>query len=224
MRAMTRYLIPPILVALIAALLVSLKPEPPNSGVHQANEQRQSPHASTEFTTPETTTGNVSRTKSKNRIQHPKPTYEETMILLGSTIIPKVDFQDQSLSEVTAALNTFIKDAGISPHKLKVVINNPKLFAQWKIRELRVREIPLAILLKFICDSTTLRYRVEPGIIRCFHSTENIDDLPHFEKPNIPDEPPPDPNDPFSGPPYQGIDPFAEPGSTDQSPIPLPEP
>lgn len=210
---MTRYLIPTILLALIAALFLSFRPQTSNSHELQAPGHRQSPHAGTEPATPETSVGNPPRTKSKIRIHHPKPTIEETVELLQNTIIPKVDFQDQSLSEVTAALNTFINDAGIPPHKLKVVINNPELFAQWRIREFRIREAPLAVILKYVCDSTILRYRIEPGIIRFILATE---ELPQIENPNAsPDS--------FEFLPGQ-MDPFAEPNSSTQEADPFAEP
>jgi hypothetical protein len=215
--AMTRYLIPTILLALIAALLVSLLLEPSNSGAHQANKQRQSPNAGTESATQETAPGSASRTKSKIRIQHPKPTLEETVELLKSTIVPKVDILDQPLSEVTAKINTLIKDAGIPSHKLKVVINSPELFAQLRIKELRIRNIPLSILLKYICDNTKIRYRVEPGIVIILSATEIPPDSPKIENPDAS-------NDPFANSSGPTSDPFAEPGSTNQVADPFAEP
>lgn len=112
--------------------------------------------------------------------------------------------------EVAAAITIFIKDAQIPPHQLRVIVNKSDDLVKWRIRELRIRNIPLDVLFKYICDSTRLRYRVEPGIIRFFDAATPPEIL-EIKESSAPGEILPDPDDPFEGSPAQGADPFAEP-------------
>ena len=112
--------------------------------------------------------------------------------------------------DIAAAITTFIKNAGIQPHQLRVIVNKSNDLLRWRIRELRIRNIPLAVLLKTICDSTRLHCRVEPGII-WFFDVATPPEFPAVEESNAHSEVLPDPDDPFAGSPAQGADPFAEP-------------
>ena len=203
---MSRYLILATTLV-IAGFYLTLRSQTSIFNEPQADERNQTAHSTTESTDQFATTP---RTKSKNRIHHPKPTIEETEELLKATIIPRVDIQDQSILEIAAVITTFIKDAGIPPHQLRVIVHKSDDLLRWRIRELRIRNIPLHILLKYICDSTRLHCRVEPGII-CFFDVADAAEFPEIEESSAPSEVLPDPDDPFAGSPTQGADPFAEP-------------
>ena len=203
---MSRYLILATTLV-IAGFYLTLRSQTSIFNEPQADERNQTAHSTTESTDQFATTP---RTKSKNRIHHPKPTIEETEELLKATIIPRVDIQDQSILEVAAVVTTFIKDAGIPPHQLRVIVHKSDDLLRWRIRELRIRNIPLHILIKYVSDSTRLRYRVEPGIIRFFDHADAAE-FPEIEESIAPSDILPDPDDPFAGSPAQGADPFAEP-------------
>lgn len=208
---MSRYLILAAIL-LFAGLFITLHPKTPSPSQLQPNGRNQSIRSATESAAQSSDLDEPSRTKSKNRIQHPKPTIEETTELLKNTIIPRVDIQDQSLLEVAAAITSFIQEAGIPPHKLRVIVDKSASLAGWRIKEVRVREVPIAVLLKFVCDSTKLRCRIEPGIIRfCFHTDYPSPKIPETEESDSPIELPSAPDDPFGGSPTQGANPFAEP-------------
>lgn len=208
---MTRY---PILAAilLIAGLFITFRPETPDPSELQSSGRNQSMRSTTESAVQLAGLAEPSRTKSKNRIHHPQPTFEETTELLRNTIIPLVDIQDQTIAEIAAATTSFIQEAGIPPHKLRVIINKSDDLAKWRIKELRIRNVPLAVLLKYACDSTRLRYRVEPGIIWFFDAADHsLPEIPEIEESSSPTGLPSAPDDPFEESSAQGADPFAEP-------------
>jgi hypothetical protein len=211
--ATTRHLILATILILVGAGLFSkLRPGSPTSGKPPSNGQAQHPESAIESALPATDFSGPLRTKSKDRIHHLKPTIEETTALLRTTMIPRVDIQDQTVLEVAATFNGVIQDAGIPPHKLRVIVNKSEDLVKWRIKELRIREVPLAVLFKYACDSTRLRYRVEPGIIRFLDAADDsLPETPTIEKSGSPIELPSDPDDPFGGSPARGADPFAEP-------------
>lgn len=226
---MTRYLILATIL-LIAGLLITFRPKAPNSSELQSNGRNQPMRSTTESAGQLPDLAEPSRTKPRNRIEHPKPTIEETTGLLRNTIIPRVDIQDQPLLEVAAAINGFILEAGIPPHKLRVIIHksvpSEELrieelrfvpLEEMRIKELRIRNVPLAELLKYVCDSTRLRYRVEPGIIWFLDITDALSsDILKTEESNSSSESSSASADPFGESPApqsdpSAADPFAEP-------------
>jgi len=143
------------------------------------------------------------RTKSKERIVHRKPTLAETTDLLRNTIIPRVEIEDQSVGETANTLRLLIQEAGIHPHELRIICDMAAPSSAMRIRELRIRNIPLAVLLKYICDSTKLRYHLTPGVIEFKSISERFeraesDEPDPFEEPETP-KPLLDPDDPFYG-------------------------
>jgi hypothetical protein len=208
---MTRYLILAAIL-LITGLFITFRPKAPDTSELQSNGRDEPMRSTTESAVQLPDLAEPSRTKSKNRIHHPKPTNEETTALVRNTVIPLVDIQDQTVLEVAAAITTFLQDAGIPPHKLRVIVNKSDDLVKWRIKELRIRNAPLDVLLKFICDSTRLRYRVEPGIIRFVDAfDDSLPEIPKIEESSSPSGILPAPDDPFGESPAQGADPFAEP-------------
>lgn len=208
---MTRYLILATIL-LIAGLCITFRSNTPNSSEHHSNGRGQFMGSTTESAVRLGDLAEPSRTKSKNRIYHPKPTIEETTGLLRNTIIPRVDIEDRTILEVAAAINGFIQDAGIPPHNLRVIVNKSDDLMKWRIKEERIRNVPLSELLKYVCDSTRLRYRIEPGIIRFFDAADDsLPEIPKIEESSSPSEILPALDDPFGESPAQGADPFAEP-------------
>ena len=211
---MTRYLILATIL-LIAGLCITFRSNTPNSSEHHSNGRGQFMGSTTESAVRLGDLAEPSRTKSKNRIYHPKPTIEETTGLLRNTIIPRVDIEDRTILEVAAAINGFIQNAGIPPHKLRVIVNKSDDLVKWRIKEARIRNVPLSVLFKYVCDSTRLRYRVEPGIIRFFDHAY-ASEIPEIEESSSPIDLPFAPDDPFGGSPAplsdpSAADPFAEP-------------
>ncbi len=212
---MTRYLILATIL-LIAGLLITFRLKTPNPNELQSNGRSQSICSTTESVVQLADPAEPSRTKSKIRIHHPKPTIEETMELYKNTIIPRVDIQDLTIVEVAAAITSFIQQAGIPPHELRVIVNK-SVSSEWGINEVRIRNVPLSVLLKYICDSTRLRYRVEPGIIRFLDALDDsLPEIPKIEESSSPSGILPALDDPFGGFPApqsdpSAADPFAEP-------------
>lgn len=151
------------------------------------------------------------RTKSKERPNHHKPTIEETTELLRTTIIPVVIFQeDQLVTERVALINKLFQEAGIEPHRLRVLVPATDRARQMRTGGLKIRNVPAAVVLKYLCDNTILRYRVcENGVVELFSQSSQADELnyslPKTEKrehqsentdifgnaPDTPDEPDP---------------------------------
>lgn len=159
------------------------------------------------------------RTKSRIRTKHPQPSIEETVNLLRTTIIPVLDLPpDQSLPERIARINELIQKTGVEPYQLRLILRSADPASQWKMMsELRVREVPLAHALKYLCDATKLRYIVrENGIVELttLPDEEWISNQPEpFEKPA---KQPSDETDIFGNDPNapEETDPFAAPEPT----------
>lgn len=150
--------------------------------------------------------GEPIRTKSRIRINHPKPSIEETENLIRATIIPVLVLPpDQPLPERIARINELIQKAGVEPYRLRLILRSADPANQWRMRdEVRVREIPLGHVLRYLCDSTKLRFRVrENGIVELSTVPDPeatppppSGEIDIFEKdPNAPEEP-----DPFADP------------------------
>lgn len=158
-----------------------------------------------------------SRTKSKDRVVRRKPTLDETNDLLRNTIIPLVEIGDVSVGEAVSKIRLLIQDSGIETHQFRIVCDMSAPYSRLRIKDLRLREVPLAMVFKYLCDSTILRYRVRPGILEFNSMSEGFEET-NFDESTPLAEPesaksPLDPNDPFSGIPHEieGPDPFAEP-------------
>jgi len=109
------------------------------------------------------------RTKSKTREVHRKPTIEETTELVRSTIIPVIEFEDHTVAEGIELLNQLIREQGIEPHRLRVVVPATDPVRDLRMINLEARDIPLAHILKYMCGRTKLRYRVvENGLVEVF--------------------------------------------------------
>ena len=90
---------------------------------------------------------------------------------LNSIIIPRVDFEDAAVEEAIdfvrlRATQLDVIENDPAKRGLNFVIRNPRPAAAAagpapKIRELRLKNVPLGILLRYICDLTNLRYTVD---------------------------------------------------------------
>jgi hypothetical protein len=125
------------------------------------------------------------RTKPRPRTNRPKPTIEETSELVRTTIVPLLDLPpNQPLTERVACINELIRDAGVESDRLRLMIRSADSALEIRSKsELRVREIPLAIVLKYLCDSTRLRYHIrENGIVE-LTTSQDPDPSPHTAEP-----------------------------------------
>lgn len=154
------------------------------------------------------------RTKSRFRPNHPKPTIEETTELLHTTIIPVIDLPpDQPLPERIARMNELIQNAGVEPHRLRLLLRSGDPVNQLRCKdEMRIREIPLGIALKYLFSSTKVRCRLrENGIVELTTSQDPDTEEPTAEPESSKDNPTAtEEDDPFANP---GADPFAEPAT-----------
>ena len=197
---MNRYAVLAVAILAIASFPIlrhasAFSPKSENLSARHQNSNSQA------FTTK--TPASPTRTKSKERIIHREPTIEETTDLLRNTIIPLVDFPpDQTIRERVADINQLILKSGIQPHELKVICH-PDLNSSLRFRDkLAVRDIPIAVVLKYTCGRTIVRYRVpEGGIVELVdHSIgdpPSDNNSPPAEPPAKRPAPPLDPDDPF---------------------------
>lgn len=174
-----------IAVALLGILLIlSLRPwQAISGGNSNARDARRGPTTANESSVGSHDLVEPTRTKSRIRTNHPQPTIEETIALLRTTIIPVLDLPaDQPLPERIAGINELITKAGVEPCRLRLILRSADPASQWRIRhEFRTQQIPLRIALKYLCDSSMLRYHVrENGIIELttLPDQESLTDLP----------------------------------------------
>lgn len=90
---------------------------------------------------------------------------------LNSIIIPRLDFEDTTIEEAInflrmRAMELDVKELDPMKKGLNFVIRKPHpapagVAADLKIRELRLKNVPLGMALKYICDQTNLRYTVD---------------------------------------------------------------
>ena len=131
--------------------------------------------------------------------RHPEPAKALTgtvyiMAKLRTIVIPTIDFEDVSVEEAVdflrlrateldkteldparKGLNFVIQRpaakpasaAGVTPgDKLPSTVADPGTI---RIKELRLRNVPLSVALKYICDSTRLRYKVDDFAVTLIH-------------------------------------------------------
>ena len=139
--------------------------------------------------------------KSKIRLNHRRPTKEETVELLRNTMIPTASFEDISIKEVLDELNRLTSEAGIPPEQLKFVRGAPHVFPddylELKVRELKVTNIPLADLLKYLVGRSKIVYVVDRGVVE-FRDIHAPPDHPETVPPNLPEKASSGASDPFA--------------------------
>ena len=120
----------------------------------------------------------------------------------------------QPVIERVAQINQLIKNAGVEPHKLRLILSKSDPATKLTFSdELKIRNVPVADVLKYVCGSTKFRYRIrENGIVE-FATQLEIDDPPPVS--SIPAESMPTPSgelDIFGNDPNapNSNDPFAE--------------
>jgi hypothetical protein len=157
---------------------------------------------------------------------------------LRSIIIPRIDFEDTTLEEAVdfLRLRAVELDHGeLDPARkgMNFVIRRPRMNGGdagldaalggggdpgvIRIKELRLRNVPLAVALKYICDATKMRYKVDDYAVTLIPQTETGED--NFSRTF---RVPPDLVDSLRG--AEGgsdgdVDPFAEPGDGGSSPL-----
>lgn len=126
---------------------------------------------------------------------------------LRRIVIPKIDFEDTTVEEAIdflrlranelditeldptkKGINFVIRrprpgaaapvvDAGVAVGEaagLPSIVNDP---GSLRVKELRLRNVPLAVALKYICDQTKLRYKVDDFAVTLVPQTETGDDI-----------------------------------------------
>lgn len=102
---------------------------------------------------------------------------------LRSIIIPSIDFEDVSLEEAAEQLRQKSREFDIqevdpSRKGVNFVVRLPSGGpSQMRIKKLQLQNVPLATVLKYICDSSRLRYKVEEYAVVFTAMTETSEDL-----------------------------------------------
>ena len=68
-------------------------------------------------------------------------------------------------------------DAGLEPGLGAAALPTPSDPGSLRVRELRVRNVPLAVALKYICDQTKLRFKVDDFAVTLVPQTESGEDI-----------------------------------------------
>ncbi|MEO5915742.1 MAG: hypothetical protein ABIS50_16020 [Luteolibacter sp.] len=144
---------------------------------------------------------------------------------LRRIVIPRIDFEDTTVEEAIDFLRLRAAEMDtteLDPAKkgINYVIRRPRAAAggeslpegsdpgSLRIRELRLRNVPIAVVLKYICDQTKLRYKVDDFAVTLVPQTETGEDI--FTRTF---RVPPDFASALSSDDEAGeADPFAEPG------------
>lgn len=107
---------------------------------------------------------------------------------LKRIIIPRIDFEDTTVEDAIDFLrlrSSELDTAEIDPSRkgINMVIRRPRDVdstkdpGQLRIRELRLKNVPLAMALKYICDQTKLRYKVDDFAVTLVPQTESGEDI-----------------------------------------------
>ncbi len=83
----------------------------------------------------------------------------ENLELLKTTVLPVVDFEDVTLTEAVAFLNAQIKAPYGAAGESKIKIG-PNTKGDTRIKELRLRNVPLIEALKYCCDAVKEKFSV----------------------------------------------------------------
>lgn len=163
-------------------------------------------------------------TKRSVRDMGRKPTEEETITLLRSTVVSQFEVEDATFGETVAELNQLARDRGIPAREL--TFSTDHRFSQHRIKELTLKNAPLAVVLKYVCGNSKIRYRVSAGRVM-FEYLEDFDEEPvsAVKAENRPDDDPfaepgqkkpAAPDDPLFPTDSEETDPFAELGPSSE--------
>lgn len=206
-----------IAVALLGIVLIfSLRPwQAISNGNSNARDVRRGPTTVNESSVGSPDLVESTRTKSRIRINHSKPTIEETIELVKATIISGLDLPvGHPVPEGIAHINALIHQAGVEPSRLRLILKSADPATQQGIRYgFKIQEMPLAVTLKYFCEASRLRYHVrENGIIELMSwGEEPLPDLP-------------DPPEKTVRPPSSETDIFGNDLNTSEEPDPFADP
>jgi len=100
---------------------------------------------------------------------------------LRRIIIPRIDFEDVTLEEALHFLRARASELDsleLDPAKkgINIVSRGPAI-SSLRIPELKLRNVPLAVAIKYICDATKMRYKVDDYAVTLIPQTECGEDL-----------------------------------------------
>lgn len=117
----------------------------------------------------ESTEADSTSTNAKSRLRPATPsiTRADTIELLKATVIHHFELKDESLADVVSAINQAIREARVPEGQLRVSLDarGDKAFEKLRIRELKLQNVPLSDLFKYLCGNTKLRYQVDAGTV-----------------------------------------------------------
>jgi hypothetical protein len=103
---------------------------------------------------------------------------------LDKIIIPLIDFEDVALAEAIDFLRFALRDVNIKIDERPIVTDNENAdlgnngnIGQLRIKELRLTNVPARLALKYICESTRLKYRIDRDVVRIVSATEESEDI-----------------------------------------------
>ncbi len=133
-----------------------------------------------------TTSGVAYITEKLRRIILPRVDFEDTTVeeAIDFLRMRSVELDTSELDPSKKGVNFVIRrprsgavggaDAGADAGGLPLAATDPGAL---RVRELRIRNVPLAVALKYICDQTKLRYKVDDFAVTLVPQTETGEDL-----------------------------------------------
>jgi len=132
-----------------------------------------------------TTSGVAYITEKLRRIVLPRVDFEDTTVeeAIDFLRMRSVELDTSELDPTKKGVNFVIRrpragavgaDAGADAGGLPLATADPGAL---RVRELRIRNVPLAVALKYICDQTKLRYKVDDFAVTLVPQTETGEDL-----------------------------------------------
>jgi hypothetical protein len=109
--------------------------------------------------------GYPAKSNAPSRAKAARPTREETEKLLRETIIPSVELADIGVDDLLDYLEGLIDEAGIEPTQLRLVLDQNLAVDDPRSGEMALRNVPLAIVLKYASQQLGGHYVVGEGIV-----------------------------------------------------------
>lgn len=101
---------------------------------------------------------------------------------LRNIIIPRIDFEDTSIEEAIDFLRlraAELDSTELDPNKkgMNIVVRGGGDLGSIRLDQLQLKNVPMNVALKYICDKAKLRYRVDDFAVTLVPITETGDDL-----------------------------------------------
>lgn len=106
-----------------------------------------------------------SRSRSRPRRNSQGVTVERTTALLRNSIAERVDLPEQTVGERIAAFQRILLETGLDATEIQVEFDDQDPIFNTNVGVLRMRNIPLDLVLRYLFDSAKVDLQVLPGAL-----------------------------------------------------------